>query len=59
MGRREYVQLTERIMRRRQWTLSKKLAEVCRRVAPALRMQHRVRRAPALFTLLVGVAEPG
>lgn len=54
-----YVQLTERIMRRRQWTLSKKLAEVCRRVAPALRMQHRVRRAPALFTLLVGVAEPG
>lgn len=32
-----YVQLTARIMSRRQWTLSKKLAEVCRRVAPALR----------------------
>lgn len=25
-----YVQLTARIMSRRQWTLSKKLAEVCR-----------------------------
>lgn len=54
-----YVQLTARIMSRRQWTLSKKLAEVCRRVAPALRMQHRVQRTKALFTLLVGVAEPG
>lgn len=54
-----YVRLTERIMRRRQWTLSKKLATVCRRVAPALRVQNRIQRGPALFTLLVGLAEPG
>ena len=44
---------------RRQWSLSKRLALVCRRVAPALRVQHRIQRQDALFTLLVGVAEPG
>ena len=54
-----YIQLTSRILGRRQWSLSKRLALVCRRVAPALRVQHRIQRQDALFTLLVGVAEPG
>lgn len=52
-----YAALTSRILRRSQWTLAQKLAAICRRVTPVLKMQHRVSGKDAFFTLLLGVAD--
>ncbi len=52
-----YTALTARILKGSKWSLAQKLAAICRRVVPVLKLQHRINGKDAFYTLLLGVAD--